>query len=166
MNNMPEQVINLIEKSSLVLFVVFATCAALLFSNKIVDLFSLTSFVETNKAYLGIGFIVTGTALVGKLVIYWYKRWQQHRMFIKTIANLTAEEEGVILQFIKNNSDTIPLSYRDGVIGGLTAKKIIFRASNVGHPGFDFTFDYNIQPWVKNYLKYNSYFKTIKSSNN
>jgi len=156
---MPETIINLIEKSLLVLFVIFATCGILIYCPSVASDLGLTKFVESNKPYIGVGFLITGLTLFGKVFQWGYTRWNQHNYFKKTISNLTSEEIEIIKNFIESKSDTQQLSIQSGVVGGLVAKKIIVRATNVGHTGFGFIFDHNLQSWVRGYLNHNGKLK-------
>lgn len=65
---------------------------------------------------------------------------------------LSNQEKEVLKRYIKTGNTTVSLNDASGVVRGLAAKTIIFRATNLGH---GFNFDYNIQPWAWKYLNEN-----------
>ncbi|MEK9629599.1 MAG: super-infection exclusion protein B [Nitrospinota bacterium] len=67
---------------------------------------------------------------------------------------LTPEEKRFLLPYIENQENSIK-SLGSGVVGGLEAKKIIFRSSNLGN--IMTGFPYNLQPWAREYLEENSH---------
>lgn len=74
----------------------------------------------------------------------------------KTLENLTNDEKLVIREYIFDGRTSVSGSIGDGIFGGLEAKDIIFRASQVGKfNGYNFAFDYNLQPWAKELLEKN-----------
>jgi hypothetical protein len=63
---------------------------------------------------------------------------------------LTPEEQAYLVPFIHGQSNTLYFRIEDGIAGGLVAKRILYRSSNIGHRLTGFA--HNIQPWAKEYL--------------
>ena len=72
------------------------------------------------------------------------------RNIIQCLRELTWDEKAFLRGFIDGQENTLYASYSDGVVGGLLAKHLIYRASNMSSPGLQFP--YNLQPPVRNIL--------------
>ena len=68
----------------------------------------------------------------------------------RLLRSLTRAEQLLLLHFFTRETSSGYFDIHDGVINGLAAKGIVFRASNFGTSGFYFPF--NIQPWARDYL--------------
>jgi hypothetical protein len=68
----------------------------------------------------------------------------------KFIQQLSGEELGFLGEFIARDVASIQAPVGDGLAGSLMAKRLIFRASQMGNVLTGFA--YGIQPWVKDYL--------------
>jgi hypothetical protein len=102
-------------------------------------LVSLAVFLSLTLARLG--------ALLGPALL---ERWNE-RQWRKELAVLSPPEKRVLAEYVRENTTTCSHHVSDGVVGGLVAKGILFRASNFGHPGST-SFDYNLQPWAWRHL--------------
>ena len=80
-----------------------------------------------------------------------YITFKQRKWWVKRLRDLTPEEKEILSYYIKNNTRTQSLDFSNGVVKELEFYKIIYRASQLSR-GFT-VFDYNIQPWIWNYLK-------------
>lgn len=78
-------------------------------------------------------------------------RWNL-RQWEKELHVLSPPEVGALREYIDNETTTRSFYLSDGVAGGLVGKNILYRASNIGHPG-SVSFDYNLQPWAWRYLR-------------
>jgi len=67
------------------------------------------------------------------------------------LSTLSMREKEFLRTYIDQDTDTRYANVSDGVVGGLTAKTIVFRSSNLGVPGTLQEFPYNLQPWAKYY---------------
>ncbi len=74
-----------------------------------------------------------------------------HRNLRTVLRDLTADEKAFLKDYIADGKTTVSAAISDGVAGSLQAKKIIYRASSVGHPG-SMNFPYNLQPWARKAL--------------
>lgn len=70
----------------------------------------------------------------------------------KHLHQLTLEEKDYLAQYIVEQKNSIH-ALGSGVMGGLEAKGITYRASNLGNAITGFP--YNLQPWAREYLKAN-----------
>jgi hypothetical protein len=67
---------------------------------------------------------------------------------------LTPPEMRIIAEYFRRQTDTQYFSATDGLAGGLTAKGLIYRSSNVSM-GPEPEFAFNLQPWVRETLRKN-----------
>jgi hypothetical protein len=75
---------------------------------------------------------------------------RQLRCFtLKTLGTLTFDEKQFLRPFIINGENTVNAPISDGVSGGLVAKRIVYRSSNVFY-GFNAPF--NLQPMARRLL--------------
>ena len=113
------------------------------------------------RPYIGIVTILSGALLVthgATFLIGWLKtkrskrkeeeKWQE--TLVKTFASLTPAEKDVLRPYILANENSCLFNISDGVAGGLAAKQILYRASNLGYMG---NFPYNLQTWAREYLE-------------
>ena len=70
----------------------------------------------------------------------------------KLILTLSRQEKEILASYIIEDATTLAFDIRDGVINGLIAKGILYRASQLSNP-FSYDFDVNIQIWAHQYLK-------------
>ena len=64
--------------------------------------------------------------------------------------NLTPDEKTYLAPYVLEEVTSQVFELEDGIAGGLVAKNIIYRSSNLGNvlEGFP----YNMQPWARDYL--------------
>ena len=79
--------------------------------------------------------------------------YEQRRLEVLT--KLTPEEKAYLTPYIAEEKNTIYFTVDDGIAGGLQAKGIIYRASNIGHLMSGFA--YNLQPWAREHLNIHPY---------
>lgn len=80
-----------------------------------------------------------------------WKTRQQRKQLTAKLTSLSPPEKAILATYLARATTTLSFDARDGVVGGLVAKKIIYRASNI--PSSMLMFPYNLQPWVWDYLK-------------
>lgn len=69
----------------------------------------------------------------------------------RSLHELTPDEKAYLIPYVVDEQNTQYFLIEDGVAGGLQAKGIIYRSSNVGSMLEGWAF--NIQPWARTYLK-------------
>ena len=74
-----------------------------------------------------------------------WEEWRLMRNAPSVLGRLSPEEKGCLSRYIEGNS-TCYFSISNGVVGGLVAKVILWRSSNLAVRGDVFAF--NLQPWV------------------
>ncbi|MEK4508976.1 superinfection exclusion B family protein [Paenibacillus sp. FSL K6-2524] len=140
-------------------FIIVAVGSAiLLFSPKtLIDNLGLLQFVNVNKQYIGMAFLVSGVVTVANLITFIHKkvirsirskRWLKRHQ--ERLHSLNAMEKRILLYYFVNGTNTQLLAYNDGTVGELAGYKIIQRASNLSHMGA--RFPYNLNPWAREYL--------------
>lgn len=109
---------------------------------------------KNHKDKLGLALLLSFAFLLVEFIIYLKKeliKWRIPKTLIAHLKNLTKEEKEILSEYVNEGKATVPMEITDGVRGGLEAKNIIFRSSNMGM--FGMLFSYNIQPWALEYLK-------------
>ena len=165
------------EKSPAFFSVVLISSAVLLFApNSFISCLGLSGFVLKYKSEIGFSFLFAASFLIIAITIFlirkalsWIKvkstRKKNNLLREKYMENLTKDEVLYLLPYLFG-VNTLKFQMEDGVRGGLKAKEIIYRASNVG--SMIDGISYNINPWALEYLKNNSsvyekYFGEIKN---
>jgi hypothetical protein len=120
----------------------------------IADKIAIKDFRDDYRKFLGPAFLLCVSFLLTKIVLSLVRNInskRQQKRLRKQLHNLTPEEKGYLAVFILEGRNTIYVDIGDGIVGGLLAKGIIFRSSNMftaidGIP-------YNVQPWARQYLE-------------
>ena len=119
---------------------------------------AVDQFREKYRIYIGPTFLLAVSFVVARLVMF-LKRGRMARRKIearqKALHQLTPEEKGYLVPYIDGQHNTINVGIDDGIMRGLEAKKITYRASNMGSLLDGFAF--NLQPWARDYLEQNPY---------
>lgn len=150
--------LNAIHRVPIQLLVVLALAIALILfiPEDIAATLALDQFRTNYRIYLGPGLVVIGAWLATRLVVelgVLMKERQNQKNLHQRLFTLTQEEKGYLAVFIEKGATTINVPVEDGIIGGLLAKRIVFRSSNAfnlvdGVP-------YNLQTWARTYLDAN-----------
>lgn len=120
----------------------------------------IDEFRETYRGWIGGAFVLSLSYLTAHFV-WWLrsiiigrrKRDQAEKTRHQYLHDLTAEEKGYLAPFVFDGVNTQNFDIDDGIAGGLMAKNIIYRSSNVCNVLHGFP--YNIQPWARDYLRKN-----------
>jgi hypothetical protein len=131
--------------------------------NSVVETIGLLEFREQYKGYIGIITLICSSLLLGHVGSIAYKQIVLRISFWRTMRDLSLEEKIALKPYISNDDATRSFIIGDGIANGLTAKKILYRASNVGTYGNRFAF--NLQPWARRYLRRRKkFFKDVPDS--
>ena len=117
----------------------------------------MDEFADQHRAIIGGIFIAAWAYLLAHLV-WWgraravavYESRRQAKIRESRLRDLTPEEKHYLAPYIFNNQNTQRFAFDDGVVGGLAAKGILYRSSNLAQPD---SIPYNIQPWARRYLR-------------
>jgi hypothetical protein len=139
---------------------VFIASAALLFiPDSFVSQLGLEEIRRTYRTYAGIAFVASASLLAVNIISFivqialrpWRDR-QFNRAVYKTLRELTQAEKDFLREFIYGQANTVMAAISDGVAGGLAAKQIIYRASNIS---YGLNWPYNLQPVSRKLLSAN-----------
>lgn len=125
----------------------------------------MTTLIKEHRTYIGSALLISLAFLVAQAMVgIWtiakklYAKIQEDRKSseleyrkIEMLSKLTPEEKEYLSPYIFQNENTQYFSIQDGVVGGLTAKHILYRASNFSTGGTNFAF--NMQPWARDILE-------------
>jgi hypothetical protein len=129
----------------------FIASPALLFiPDSLVGQLGLEEIRHTYRTYAGVVFVVSASLLAVNIISFivqvalrpWRDR-QFDRAVYRTLSELTQAEKDFLREFIHGRANTVMAAISDGVTGGLAAKQIIYRASNISY-GLDWPC--NLQP--------------------
>lgn len=98
--------------------------------------------------------------LIAKSNIKWSASMEARKTKIareKVLMSTSNVEKEVIARYLSDDTTTFAFDYRDGIVNGLVSKGILYRSSQASNP-MSMNFDFNIQPWVWEYLKDHSDF--------
>ena len=119
--------------------------------------FGLVGFVADYRPWFGVAFLLSTALLLSAAftALYgWAKAKREEATSLRSrrerLHHLSEPEKEILRGYIEGETRTQYLSMTDGVVGGLVAERILFRASSLGQ-SFDY-FAYNIQPWAWEYL--------------
>jgi hypothetical protein len=129
----------------------FIASAALLFiPDTLVTQLGLEEIRHTYRTHAGIVLVTSASLLmvniISGIVHLLLKPWrdrQFNRAVRKTLRELTQDEKDFLRSFIHGHANTVSAAINDGVAGGLEAKQIIYRSSNVS---YGMQWPYNLQP--------------------
>jgi Super-infection exclusion protein B len=141
-----------------------------------IETLGLSDLVKANRSYIGIALIASIAFLVahvlvgiGSLVKAQISKRKVKRALIKTtllrqqlLQKLTPDEKAHLLPYIEDEINTRHFAIDDGVAGGLQAKGVIYRATNIADMRTGFPF--NIQPWAREHLVANPELLTLVHS--
>lgn len=120
------------------------------------EYFGLDAFVESNRQWLGLTFLIS-IVLWGVAIVSVCWNWLKNKLFqrdveqhiIRKLNTLTEDEKQILRYYIAKNTRANMLKVDDGVVQGLIADRIIYRSASMGNilEGFahnvtDFVWDY------------------------
>lgn len=117
----------------------------------------MTAIRTEHKAEIGGAFLLSIAYLSATLIIWLKdviaKAWKSRKSRLvceQRLRELTPDEKAYLAPYVLEHANTRYFEPEDGVAGGLSAKNMIYRSSNVfnimqGVP-------HNIQPWCRDYL--------------
>ncbi|OYW38938.1 MAG: hypothetical protein B7Z35_05795 [Hydrogenophilales bacterium 12-61-10] len=117
---------------------------------------AVDGFRKEYRVFLGPGLVLVAAWLLARLFIAatgHLRERENLRKLMEQLNDLTSQEKGYLATFIVAGNTTIYVAMDDGIIGGLRARNIVYRSSNIftqlnGIP-------YNLQPWAREHLSEN-----------
>lgn len=149
----------LLEQSPKILFaILIAGILFLMAPTSVLGPMSLNDFWL--RPYIGIVTILAAALLVTHGGAYLVNRIKEKRAkrreqeeweknVSETLISLTPAEKRALQPYILKNQNSYAFDIADGVSGGLVAKNILYRSSNVGYFR---SFAHNLQPWAREHL--------------
>ena len=134
-----------------------AVAAIVIFApDSVINKMGLLKIRDEGKLYLG-GFLLFCIAIIIANIIGFgtrkYNNYRFRRAGAKRLNRLTIEEKNILRGYIEGQTRSVDLEINSGVVKGLVAEGIIFRASSLSNPYAGlFAFAHNIQPWAWDYL--------------
>lgn len=126
----------------------------------VLDVLGVVKLVKEFRPWLGIAFTLSCAYLLAHGVIYvWnaFKQWHATRRTQKrrerALLRLTPDEKARLAPYILGRKASVTYAIGDGVVGGLEAKRILYRSSAIGHAISGFP--YNLEQWARESLEKN-----------
>jgi len=136
--------------------IIFVLGLILFLPSEIAKTLAIDKFRDTYRVFLGPTFLLT-VAFLGARIFTSLMKSYSKKQYIKikqeSLYKLTPEEKGYLVPYIKGQKNTIYVGIDDGIMNGLVAKKITYRAANMGNLLEGIAF--NLQPWAREYLEEN-----------
>lgn len=119
---------------------------------------AIDEFRKQYRVFLGPTWLLTVSFCVARIFMFILKGHNQRKSlkrWQKSLYKLTPEEKGYLAPFIFGRQNSVYVGMEDGIMAGLCAKRITYRASEIGNILDGFA--YNLQPWAREYLEKNSH---------
>ncbi len=116
------------------------------------DRFGVTELRGRHRSSIGTGTLLCAAMVLANVLAWIGKRitWRTNeKRLAKALYSLSADEKRVLRNYLSGDSHTGYFPVGDGVIGGLEAKRILYRSSGVV---VRLQLPYNIQPWALEHL--------------
>ena len=144
-----------------VVFLVAIVCMlgiVLFIPEEYANILAVDGFRNEYRVFLGPVFLLTISLSVVRVFDYFvqaHNQRQKLKEMQKTLHNLTPEEKGYLVSYIKGKKNTVYVGMEDGIMAGLHSKGITYLATNMGDILDGFAF--NLHPWARDYLEQNSH---------
>jgi hypothetical protein len=159
---MPEWMIaigNFTKEATPALFAVALACGLALFlPDAQIARLGLSNAVNASRGFIGGLFLFSGSIILTRLafsigsLVRRRLTWRINRRRLERVLHeLTPDEKAYLLPYIRDGQTSVQFLEEDGIKGSLYAKRIIYRASNLG--SLVEGWEYNLQPWARDYLK-------------
>lgn len=156
MNERYQQAISFLwEMRMALLIAIWTTVAIILFlPAKIAQTVAVDEFREEYRIFLGPTLIMVTAIFIARAYVLsedGIRGYLARRRRDAQLRELTQEEVILVARMLSETTIYVPLS--DGVMGGLVAKRIAYRASSIA--AHYTSFAYNLYPWVREYAQAN-----------
>ncbi len=142
--------------SAFLVAIISVLSSILFLPDELAKMLAVDIFRDKYRVYLGPAFLLTASFCIARIFMF-LKQGHNERQRLKNqqqmLHQLTPEEKGYLVPYIERQQNSIYVGLEDGIMSGLVAKGIIYRASNMGYLLDGFA--YNLQPWARLYLEQN-----------
>jgi hypothetical protein len=112
--------------------------------------------VDEHRSWIGLASLAVWALLFSHFA-WWVRGFaverirsnQTHKVCVQLLYELTPDEKVFLVPYIIDDVNSRIAPIENGVVGGLVAKGILFRAAYAAPFG---DFPYNMQPWARRYL--------------
>ena len=133
-------------------------CTILLFlPDRVIERIGLYNIVKTYKPAIGLILLLSVSMLIPILSNIVFSPINEYvkkqRVYSNMLANLkitTDEEKAYLRLFIQEGKNTVSVPLTDGVMGGLSARGIVYKSASIGSP---FNWPYNLEPIARKLLQ-------------
>jgi len=128
----------------------------LFLSEETAKILAVEGFREKYRVFLGPALLLTVSFLVARSFTFLrqeYIKKENLKTRKEALHQLTPEEKGYLVPYIEGRKNSIYVGIDNGIMSGLEAKRITYRASSMGNLLDGFAF--NLQPWAREYLEEN-----------
>lgn len=123
------------------------------------------SIIDPYRGWISLTGLICGVyglviSVVGlkRWILEKWRNWQFEKNAKKKLMKLHQQEKRYLAEYLKKDVSSLKFRLSNGVINGLVAKDVLYRASQIASSGDIFPF--NIQPWVLNAIEQDD---TLKS---
>lgn len=112
---------------------------------QLLELVGVAQLAQDYRPWLGLALVVSGVLLLLRALALVGQGWRRHRgkrKLRQRLRRLTEDEKQILRFYVARQTRTNYLRFGDGVVRGLEAEGIIYRASTIG--SLDAGFAYNI----------------------
>ncbi len=150
-----EQFIQVLKLAPRYLLAVIVFCGVLLFvEDDIAKTLGIYNFTQNYRQWLGIALIATSSLVIidwsikiSMVIRDIAFRIKRKKSILKSLHSLTEEEKQILRYYLCKQSKSNVLRIDDGIVNGLVAKGIIFRAANQGNLVEGFAHNINQLAW-------------------
>lgn len=156
-----EQFTQVLKLAPRYLVAVIVFCSVLLFvEDDIAKILGVYNFTQNYRQWLGIALVGTSSLVIidwsikiSTVIRNRVLRVKKEKSILQSLHSLTEEEKQILRYYFAKQSKSNVLRVDDGIVNGLVAKGVIFRAASQGNLVEGFA--HNINELVWNYLDVN-----------
>ncbi|NOR68205.1 MAG: hypothetical protein GQ532_00645 [Methylomarinum sp.] len=156
-----EQITQVFKLAPRYLVAVIVFCSVLLFiKDDAAKILGVFNFAQNYRQWLGVSLIATSSLVaidwsikISRVVRNRMFRVKKEKSILQSLHSLTEEEKQILRYYFAKQSKSNVLRIDDGIINGLVAKDVIFRAASQGNLVEGFA--HNINELVWDYLDVN-----------
>lgn len=145
------------EGAPLYLSILIFTALLLFLPDNVSNQVGLSDLVHHHRGYIGGVFLLSLSMLAPRALFFitspvtsWHKDRLVNRSVADNLSTMTDDEKIFLRRFIFDGLNTVYAPISDGIMGGLHAKGLVYRAASVGNPS---NWPYNLQPIARKVLQ-------------